>query len=114
MSNFPFNYHKYQSGNMGRKPNGSPLNWSEARALAEHIRTWHGLSDTDDWTQSFDGVTEDIIHLALGLMEMMSDPGAVRRLIMSGRAVRETVDLLKNIDDPLIDVIKDLFNDVYP
>lgn len=116
MSNFPFNYHKYQGSDMGRKPNGSPLNWVEVRSLAENIRTWHSQNDTDDWTQSYDGTVEDIVHLALGLMEMLSDPGAVRRLIMSGSAVRKPVDiLLKNItdnDDPSIDVVRDLFSDV--
>lgn len=96
MSNFPYNHHKY---NNTEGINGSPLNYQEARELADKILMWHSYIDTDDWTQSGDGHEWDVIQMAFGLMELFSDPGAVRRIIYTGETIRKHVETMLKVKD---------------
>lgn len=92
MSNFPYNHHKYSKA---ETINGCPINFTQARQLAYEIRYWHGEEmDTDDWSQNSDAGEEDVTHLALGLMDLLSDPGAVKRLIASGKDIKQSVGTL--------------------
>lgn len=95
MGNFPYNHHKYD-GPWGDEPaNGCPLIYTEALMLAHTLRWWHGeIANTDDWSQSSDAAYEDEVNIAHGLMELFADPGAVRRLAMTGEIVRKRVKLL--------------------
>lgn len=88
MSNFPYNNEHY-SGPI-ELVNGSPITMRQALELASEIYTWHNIEkETSDWTQSHDGATEDITQLAWGLIELLADPGAIRRLITTGAGVYE-------------------------
>lgn len=93
MSNFPYNHHKYSQADT---TNGSPLNLSQAKDLAYQLRMWHGTVDTDDWSESNDGAEHDVICLAFGLMELLSDPSAIRRLIMTGETVIDSCNTMLN------------------
>lgn len=116
MSNFPYNHHKYSQA---ETINGCPFTYKQAKALAYEIRLWHGEMETDDWSQSYAGGEIDTTYLALGLMEMLSDPGAVNRLISTGENVKKKLDTLMNgssqgLPDFFINakqIIKDLFNE---
>jgi hypothetical protein len=73
-------------------PNGSPISYNQARELAYDVRLWHGeFANTGDWSQSNDAGEQDVEYLTWGLIDLLSDPGAVGRLIDSGACVRERV-----------------------
>ncbi len=102
MASFPYNSHEHVSYEV----NGCPIDYQQARELADTVRFWHGcIAKTDSWTQSSDGAEADITYMALGLMELLSDPGAVGRLIMVGEHVRVSVrNLLDMPDDDQHDI----------
>jgi hypothetical protein len=95
MPNFPYNHHRH---NRSMSVNGCPISYKEARELAYQVQWWHIDMGTDSWTQSRDDATQDQIYLAFGLMEILSDPGAIRRLIMSGEVASRDTELLLNSD----------------
>lgn len=115
MSNFPYNHHKYSRI---ESANGSPLTYKKACKWADEILMWHTGADTDDWTQSSDGYDSNLRDLACGLMELFSDPGAVRRIMATGEVTRGNIQTLMNIRDlpnisestkQVISVIDELF-----
>lgn len=116
MSNFPNNHHKYSQY---ESVNGCPLTFEQAEKLADEILMWHSNLDTDDWTQSSDAYEWELRNLGLGLMELFSDPGAIRRIAMTGEATKKHIETLMKIKDipglsqsskSAADVIEKLFN----
>jgi hypothetical protein len=97
MSSFPYNHHRYDGPE--HVANGSPLTYNKAREWADEILTWHSEMNTSDWTQSNAGHEWDVRNMAFGLMELFSDPGAVRRIMLTGEAVKENVKTLMAIKD---------------
>lgn len=98
MSNFPFNNDKYKEAD---EVNGSPLNIHEARSLAYKILFWHTNNRTGDFSESEDGFNDSVEDLSYGLLELLSDPNAIKRLMTTGREVEKTIDLLfesKNVE----------------
>lgn len=88
MSNFPYNKDRYSD----RGPvHGSPLTFEKAEGLAATVLDWHARLSTSDWSQSNDNHDVAIRLLAWGLIEMLSDPNAVKRLITTGKGVQESV-----------------------
>ena len=110
MSNFPFNNDGYK---YIQEVNGSPLKFSEARALADKVLYWHTNSDTADFTQSGDGFDSDTILLAFGLVELLSDPNAIKRLITTGKEVKSQVEMILNSEKILLwdEKIKPMLNE---
>ena len=94
MSNFPYNSQRFTRSD---EYNGSPLNYSEAYDLAYKIHDWHYYLDTSDWTQSSSGAEMDIKHLTWGLAELLSDPAAIKRIIMTGKNVMESAKVLTEV-----------------
>jgi hypothetical protein len=100
MSNFPYNNDRYKYiGNPpdGNPPNGTPLTFQEMRAIADTILYWHTENDTSDFSQSGDGFWDGVNYLTLGLLELLSDPNAVHRLMTTGREVKRQVDLAEEV-----------------
>ena len=92
MGNFPYNTQKFS---YAEQVNGCPVQYDDVIGIAAAVRYWHGeTAETDDWSQSSDSAFEDEVLIAFGLMELLSDPGAVRRLITVGKSVRKSVDRL--------------------
>ena len=90
MSNFPYNNDRYDPDKVA--VNGSPLTLNEARGFADKILYWHTNERTADFSQSGDGFEEGVDELAFGLVELLSDPNAVKRLMSTGREVRRQVE----------------------
>jgi hypothetical protein len=96
MSNFPFNNDKYKYTD---EVNGSPLTFSEAISFADKILYWHVNENTSDFSQSSDGFDADANLLAFGLIELLSDPNAIKRIISTGENVKNSVRLLLDSHD---------------
>lgn len=88
MSNFPYNRDKYENG---YDANGSPITFADAERWAGTVLDWHARGGTSDWSQSNDGHDQAILYLAWGLIELLSDPNAVHRLITTGKGTQESV-----------------------
>jgi len=86
MSNFPFNNEKYE---YGEEYNGSPLTFDDACAFCDKVLFWHSNKDTSDWTQSSDGFDMNVRQMAWGLIDILSDPNAVARLITTLESHKE-------------------------
>ena len=95
---FPYNRQKYNGP--AHTVNGSPLTFGQALKFASGIRFWHGaIANTGSWSQSNSQAELDSVNLALGLVEMLSDPGAVERLMMVGEVMRERIDTVLSVED---------------
>jgi hypothetical protein len=106
MSNFPFNTDKYKYFD-GSNWNGSPLNFDEARSLADTILFWHTTNETSDFTQSGDGFDENVVSLAFGLVELLSDPNMIHRITNTGRQIEEDVNTLWKVDNEHFNILKE-------
>jgi hypothetical protein len=93
MSNFPFNIDKYKYGE-DADWNGSPLTLGEARNFADKILFWHTNNNLSDFSQSGDGFDDGVNDLAFGLVELLSDPNAIHRLMTTGKGVIKTMQLV--------------------
>lgn len=117
MSNFPYNNDKYRP--MDEPPNGTPVTFKEARAFADTILFWHTENRTGDFSQSGDGFWDGTVYLALGLLELLSDPNAIHRLMTTGREVKNqigTIDAVSKLDGPktgLPDLIMPVLDEVF-
>jgi len=100
MSNFPYCFHTDRPEERG-KYSGTPFDYHDARELADRILEWHKLiANSSDWSQSNDAhYMHDLPMMALGLMELFSDPNAVRRLIMTGESVWEKLNTINQLAD---------------
>lgn len=86
MSTYPFNV-----VGEGGNPKGTPINLSTMLTVAEVILRWHMHYKTSDWSESNTQGEENRMNLALGLMELFSDPGGVERTMAVGSVVRENI-----------------------
>ena len=96
MSNFPFNSDEYAPS---ERYNGCPLTYKQAKELAHDVMHWHMEHSTSDFSQSNDGFEQNVSELALGLMELLADPNAVKRLQTTGKQVKDTVNMLMTSDE---------------
>lgn len=112
MSNFPYNNDRYE---YNEDVNGSPLTLAEARAWADKILYWHTNNDTADFSQSGDGFDEGVEDFAFGLLELFSDPNAVKRLKTTGKEVKAEVYLIYNtkVNIPRWEKIKETLNPIF-
>jgi hypothetical protein len=88
MSNFPLNNDRYEHN---ENVNGSPITMREAMEFSDKILYWHTDSSTSDFSQSGDGFDDGVRDLAYGLLELLSDPNAIKRIQTTGRQVKQTV-----------------------
>jgi len=105
MGNFPYNREKYTAPT--GEYNGSPLGWKYLQGLADTICFWHSNTNTDDWTQSGDGFSENVKDLTYGLMELFSDPSFVRRTIAVGRDVKRSVHTIFESDSKYVGDVRE-------
>lgn len=97
MSNFPYNNDKYKPFN--EPPNGTPITFDEMRNFADTILFWHTDNRTGDFSESGDGFWDGTIYLALGLLELLSDPNAIHRLMTTGREVKNQIDTVNKVSE---------------
>lgn len=102
MSNFPYNNDRYiYIGNPpdGNPPNGTPITFEEMRAFADTILYWHTENNTSDFSESGDGFWDGVNDLALGLLELLSDPNAIHRLKTTGREVKRQIEIVEKVSN---------------
>ena len=95
MAIFPYNNHKYSKTDF---VNGSPLDIGTLYSLSDKLIMWHYYANTADWSQSSDTHHESCNRLAAGLMELFSDPNALRRIMLTGEGVSKRVNNLLTLD----------------
>lgn len=98
MSNFPHNNDK-DRGDRDEEPNGTPLGFYEMRAFADKILFWHTNNRTGDFSESGDGFWDGVNYLTLGLLELLSDPNAIHRLMTTGQQVKRDIDVVTSLGD---------------
>ena len=91
MSNFPYNNDKYK---YSEDVNGSPMSANDMKSFADSILFWHTENNTSDFSQSGDGFDDGVNDLTWGLIELLSDPNAIKRLMTTGRQVRRDVKMV--------------------